>query len=87
MSGGGGEGPIQPQPQVITIRDGGSIPLQCPVLSQTNYTIWSLRLKVIFGVHGFWEVVELEEGVVIDNKKNNQAIAYLYQAMPEDLVL
>jgi hypothetical protein len=31
--------------------------------------------------------VEPTEGTDVDRKKNNTAIAYLYQALPEDLVL
>ncbi|KAK1408428.1 hypothetical protein QVD17_40194 [Tagetes erecta] len=64
-----------------------TIPLQCPTLTTSNYTIWAVKLKAIFNVHGLWEVVEPKEGAEVDVKKNNAAIAYLYQAMPEDLVL
>lgn len=64
-----------------------TIPLQCPILTISNYTIWAVKLKAIFNVHGLWEVIEPVEGVEINLKKNNAAIVYLYQAMPEDLVL
>ncbi|KAD2394235.1 hypothetical protein E3N88_41212 [Mikania micrantha] len=73
--------------QIVTIRENASISLQCPLLNQTNYTIWAVRLKAIFNVHGLWEVIEVSQGAAIDVKKNNTAIAYLYQAMPEDMVL
>lgn len=72
--------------QVVTIKE-ATIPLQCPSLTATNYSIWAIKLKAIFNVHGLWEVIEPEAGVDVDVKKNNQAIAYLYQAMPEDMIL
>lgn len=36
-----------------------TIPLQCPTLTSSNYTIWAVKLKAIFNVHGLWEVIEL----------------------------
>ncbi|XP_076961150.1 uncharacterized protein LOC143637709 [Bidens hawaiensis] len=66
-----------------------SIPIQCPMLSETNYTIWAVKLKAIFNLHGLWEVIEPTDPAPAnpDVKKNNAAIAYLYQSMPEEMVL
>lgn len=55
-------------------------------------TIYSIKLKAIFNVHGLWEVIETPEtrtaaGVVIDVKKNNGTNAYLFQAMPEEMMM
>lgn len=72
--------------QIVTIKE-ATIPLQCPSLTSTNYSIWAIKLKAIFNVHGLWEVIEPQEGGVVDPKKNNQAIAYLYQAMPEEMIM
>ncbi|KAI3730681.1 hypothetical protein L1987_61854 [Smallanthus sonchifolius] len=85
MTGEGATPPVNNQ--IVTIRENSTIPLQCPVLTAMNYTLWAVKLKSIFNVHGLWEVIEVQEGVEVDSKKNNMAIAYLYQAMPEDLVL
>ncbi|XP_076955090.1 uncharacterized protein LOC143629802 [Bidens hawaiensis] len=63
------------------------IPLQCPLLTLTNYSIWAVKLKAIFNVHGLWEVIEPTEGAVVDLKKDSAAIAYMFQAMPETLVM
>ncbi|KAI3800975.1 hypothetical protein L1987_29075 [Smallanthus sonchifolius] len=73
--------------QLVTIKENYSIPLQCPVLTPTNYTIWAIKLKAIFNVHGLWEAIEPAVGEVVDQKKNSSAIAYLYQSLPEDLIL
>ncbi|KAK9054019.1 hypothetical protein SSX86_025095 [Deinandra increscens subsp. villosa] len=59
----------------------------CPILTSTNYSIWAVKLKAIFNVHGLWEVVEPAEGAAVDSDKNNAAIVYLFQALPEDLIL
>ncbi|KAI3796095.1 hypothetical protein L1987_38759 [Smallanthus sonchifolius] len=74
--------------RAIMIRDNFTIiPLQCPLLTTTNYTIWVVKLKAIFNVHGLWEVIEPGASVQVDAKKNNAVIAYLFQAMSEELVL
>ncbi|XP_076952357.1 uncharacterized protein LOC143626065 [Bidens hawaiensis] len=64
-----------------------TIPLQYPTLSPTNYMIWAVNLKAIFSVHGLWEVIAPNDNAAVNEKKNNAVIAYLFQAMPEDLVL
>ncbi|GJX68683.1 zinc finger, CCHC-type containing protein [Tanacetum coccineum] len=60
---------------------------QCPVLNSTNYTIWAVKIKAIFNVHGIWEAVEPTTDAEVDQKKNNMAIAMLYQAILESMVL
>lgn len=59
--------------------------LSCPMLSQINYTIWAMRMKAIFNVHGVWE--QIEPGTAGDVKKNNIAIALLFQSIPENQIL
>nr|GEY06428.1 leucine-rich repeat protein [Tanacetum cinerariifolium] len=38
-------------------------------------------------VHGIWEAVKPTTNAEVDQKKNNMAIAMLYQAIPENMVL
>ncbi|XP_076892656.1 uncharacterized protein LOC143544429 [Bidens hawaiensis] len=74
--------------EVITSKEGGTpMSFQCPVLNSTNYTIWAIKIRSIFNVHGIWEAVEPKEGTEVDEKKNNTAIALLYQSIPENMVL
>ena len=54
------------------------------MLSAMNYTVWAIRMKVILNVHQVWDVVD--QGTD-DPKRNNIAIAVLFQAIPEDLIL
>ncbi|KAD5960723.1 hypothetical protein E3N88_12195 [Mikania micrantha] len=62
-----------------------NLSFQCPILTSTNYPIWSLRIKAILKAHGIWDVIE--PGTNLDQKKDNAVIAYLYQSLPEDLIL
>ncbi|XP_076881586.1 uncharacterized protein LOC143529748 [Bidens hawaiensis] len=74
----------------VAIKKGGtSMTFQCLILNSTNYTIWAVRIRAIFNVHGIWEVVEpnAETEAEVVEKKNNMAIALLYQALPENMVL
>src|ERR1044071_3985824 len=62
--------------------------LQTPMLTSTNYTIWAVRVKAILSANGLWEVVEPTEGTsTVDVKKDRTAIAYLFQAILEDMVM
>ncbi|KAD4179958.1 hypothetical protein E3N88_28549 [Mikania micrantha] len=74
-----------PPNQMATVDRSINIPFQCPILTDTNYTIWSLRIKAIFKAHGIWDAIE--PGTTVVPKKDNAAIALLYQALPEDLVI
>ncbi|KAM0047019.1 hypothetical protein Hdeb2414_s0009g00323521 [Helianthus debilis subsp. tardiflorus] len=62
-----------------------STSLQCSMLKKVNYTIWALRIRAIFNIHGMWEAIEpITE---TDVKKNNMAIALLFQSIPEEQIL
>ena len=59
---------------------------QCPVLNNTNYTLWALRMKKILLANGVWDLVEgVSTSKEIDVKKDSSASAYLFQGLPEDL--
>nr|GEW85952.1 zinc finger, CCHC-type [Tanacetum cinerariifolium] len=60
---------------------------QCPILKSTNYTVWALRIKTILRANGLWETIEPEGNAEIDIKKDMATTAYLYQALPEDMIL
>ncbi|XP_076907215.1 uncharacterized protein LOC143563595 [Bidens hawaiensis] len=57
---------------------------QCLMLTATNYTIWAMRMKVIFNVHGVWGAIEPDN---TDSKQNNIATAVLFQSIPKDQIL
>jgi hypothetical protein len=53
------------------------------VLSNTNYPIWALRMKVILEANGLLEVIVRNTYVEVDAKKDKASLAYLYQGLSE----
>ncbi|KAJ0509365.1 putative RNA-directed DNA polymerase [Helianthus annuus] len=70
-----------------TINGNSLSQFQCPILKPTNYTVWAIRIKTILEANGLWETIEPAENATVDTKKDKSAIAYLFQAIPEDVVL
>ena len=70
--------------KVTSTEKGTSFSFQVPMLNATNYTVWAIRMKVILNVHQVWDVIDPGAD---DPKKNNVAIAVIFQAIPEDLIL
>nr|XP_043618479.1 uncharacterized protein LOC122590206 [Erigeron canadensis] len=66
-----------------------AIPLssyQCPILNNTNYTLWAIRMKKILVANGIWDLLEgTSTSKEIDIKRDSSASAYLFQGLPEDL--
>ncbi|KAL8247888.1 hypothetical protein R6Q59_009104 [Mikania micrantha] len=60
---------------------------QCPLLKSTNYTVWAIRMKTILKANGLWEMIEPSANTQADEKKDMAATAYLFQALPEEMVL
>lgn len=58
--------------------------IKCPILKATNYTVWSMRMKVLLKIYMVWETIE--PGTE-DQDKNNIAIGLLLQSIPESLIL
>ncbi|GJS60264.1 pol polyprotein, partial [Tanacetum coccineum] len=61
-----------------------TLTFQCLILTSTNYTIWKMRMEVLLGIHGVWDVVDPGSD---DAKKNNIVKGLLFQSIPEDLIL
>ncbi|XP_056864172.1 uncharacterized protein LOC130511279 [Raphanus sativus] len=68
----------------VTTKEGGPPAVKFPMLTSSNYTVWSMKMKIALKVSEVWEVID--PGTK-DEKKNNMAIAYLFQSVPEALVL
>lgn len=54
------------------------------MLTTSNYTVWCMRMKVALKVSKVWETID--PGTK-DENKNNMAIAFLLQSIPEALIL
>lgn len=73
---------------MVPVKEGGSMTYQVPVLTPTNYPVWAVKVKSIMDAHGVWETVEPRVlGEEPDPKKKKQALAFLFQSIPEDMVL
>ena len=69
---------------VVLHKDTGPAAVKFPMLTSSNYTVWSMRMKIALKVSEVWEVID--PGTK-DEKKNNMAIAFLFQSIPEALIL
>ena len=65
-------------------RESSHTTIQCPMFNTTNYTVWSMRMKVALKVHKVWEAIEPGKE---DGEKNDLARALLFQSIPETLIL
>ena len=62
------------------MKEGGrSSSIKYPMLTATNYTMWAMRMKITLRVHKAWEAIETE---MIDNKKNDMALAFIVPVDP-----
>lgn len=66
----------------------GTVALNYPMLTKSNYTAWSLKMKVFMQAHGIWEAIEpADPKTKVEEKKDKVALAAIYQAIPEDILL
>ncbi|KAK9073456.1 hypothetical protein SSX86_007780 [Deinandra increscens subsp. villosa] len=70
---------------VVAVRDQGSnVSLQCPKLTETNYTSWSILVETVLRAHGLWKTVTGEDE---DEKRNYTTKAIIYHTLPENVLL
>lgn len=69
---------------IVLHQDGRPTSVKFPMLTSSNYTVWAMRMKIALKVSEVWETID--PGTK-DEKKNNMAIAFLLQSIPETLVL
>lgn len=73
--------PIPPKPKESS---GKLSAYQCPMLTPVNYTVWAVRMKVILNVHKVWNTIDPGDD---DADKNMEAMALLFQSIPESNIL
>ncbi|GKE48351.1 hypothetical protein Tco_1479609 [Tanacetum coccineum] len=72
----------------LTVREQGSnASLQCPKLTETNYTSWSILVETVLRAYGLWESIDPVTGATVDEKKNYTTKAIIFQTLPEDILL
>lgn len=65
-----------------------SVSLNYPMLTKTNYTAWSLKMKVFMQAHGVWIAIEPKDATtVVEERTDKLALAAIYQSIPEDVLM
>ncbi|XP_023731870.1 uncharacterized protein LOC111879643 [Lactuca sativa] len=72
-------------PSPVRVKEIGSTTVACPMLNSTNYTVWSMRMKVVLKIHKAWTVID--PGTEKNEEKDYLAMGLLYQAIPESLTM
>ncbi|GJU45587.1 zinc finger, CCHC-type containing protein [Tanacetum coccineum] len=68
-----------------SVREQGNVSLQCPKLTETNYTTWALLMETILKAHGLWKTIDTKDAV--DEKKAHTSKAMIFQTLPEDVLM
>lgn len=63
---------------------GSSSSIKCPMLNDTNYTVWVMRMRATLNVHKVWETIDPGTN---DEEKHDIARALLFQSIPKALIL
>ncbi|KAL0899109.1 hypothetical protein Bca101_083070 [Brassica carinata] len=66
------------------LKSSGSASIKCPLLNDTNYIVWTIRMSAALQIHKAWEAIEPEEE---GGEKNDLARALLFQSIPEPMQL
>ncbi|GJV02588.1 zinc finger, CCHC-type containing protein [Tanacetum coccineum] len=59
-----------------SVREQGNVSLQCPKLTETNYTMWALLKETILKAHGLWKTIDAKDEV--DEKKTHTPKSEMY---------
>nr|GEZ02318.1 zinc finger, CCHC-type [Tanacetum cinerariifolium] len=79
-----------------SVREQENISLQCPKLTETNYTTWALIMETILKAYGLWKVIDETDGkketggkqeTTIDMKAKNTAKGMIFQTLPQDMLM
>ena len=50
---------------------GGSSSIKCPMINETNYTVWAIRMKITLKVHKVWEAIKED---ITEGDKNDMVM-------------
>ncbi|GKB58196.1 putative ribonuclease H-like domain-containing protein [Tanacetum coccineum] len=82
-----------------SVHEQGNVPLQCPKLTDTNYTTWALMMETILKAYGLWKVIDAkketdgkkktddEQETAIDEKAENTTKGMIFQTLPQDMLM
>lgn len=67
---------------------GASMGLSYPMLTKTNYTAWSMKMKVFMQAHGVWEAVESSDAkATVEDRTDKIVLAMIYQGISKEILL
>ena len=69
---------------VQQVKEAG-VTLRYPMLSENNYSVWAVKMKIFMRAQGVWAAVVNKGGV--DEKMDQMALAAIVQAVPEAVVM
>jgi gag-polypeptide of LTR copia-type len=61
------------------------LPIQYPILNDTNYGLWAVKMKIILWALGVWDAVEGIEPV--EKERDQGALAAISQSVPDAVVM
>ncbi|GJV76892.1 hypothetical protein Tco_1508476 [Tanacetum coccineum] len=70
--------------EIVVREQGTTVPFQCPGLTETNYTTWSIMIEIVLRAYGHWDAITEEE---VDEKKNYTTKGIIFQTLPENVLL
>nr|GEY90725.1 zinc finger, CCHC-type [Tanacetum cinerariifolium] len=70
--------------EIVVREQGTTVPFQCPGLTETNYTTWSIMIETVLRAYGHWDAITEDE---VDEKKNNTTKGIIFQTLPENVLL
>ena len=65
----------------------GSLTLQYPTLSRDNYASWEIKMKVYMKAQDGWDAVKPATDVTVEVRKDQMALAAIYQGIPEETLI
>jgi hypothetical protein len=80
-SGGTGDGAV-----VVARPAGKVVSMHYPMLSDTNYGVWAVKMKIILRHLGVWTAI-IGEGSSAGEEKDIEALAAISQAVPDAVMM
>ncbi|CAN1171486.1 Retrovirus-related Pol polyprotein from transposon TNT 1-94 [Linum perenne] len=62
------------------------VPIRYPLLTDTNYGIWAVKMKILMKALGVWAAIEADDDEDLDDSIDQGAMAAISQSVP-DLVM
>lgn len=71
--------PKQTAMETSKAKEGGTVGLSYPMLTESNYTAWSIKMKVFMKAQGVWGAIEQSDPkATVDDKTVQVALAAIY---------